>query len=40
MAFDIYFGIPEIRDFWISLNEKINKGLASKDEILFLKKIK
>ena len=40
MTFDIYFGIPEIRDLWLELNEKVDKNEASKDEIRLLKKLK
>lgn len=36
--FDIYFGIPEIRDFWLKLNNKISDNTAGKDEIKFYKK--
>ena len=39
MSLDIYFGIPEIRDFWISLNEKVNSNTATKDETKLLKKL-
>lgn len=37
--FDIYFGVPEIRDFWIELNDKISNGTASKIEIKLYKKL-
>ena len=40
MKFDIYFGIPEMRDFWLELNEKIDTGKANKDEKRLLKLIK
>ena len=38
MTFEIWFGVPEIRDFWIELNEKVKKGTASKEEKNFYKK--
>lgn len=37
--FDIYFGIPEIRDFWIELTNKIESKTASKNEIKLHKKL-
>lgn len=40
MTYEIYFGIPEIRDFWLELNEKVDKNDANKDEIRFLKILK
>ena len=36
--FDIYFGVPEMRDFWNTLNEKIVSNTATKDEISLYKK--
>ena len=36
--FDIYFGVPEMKDFWNSLNEKVESNTATKDEIRFYKK--
>ena len=38
--FDIFFGIPEIRDFWVSLKERIENGNANKSEIMLFKKLK
>lgn len=40
MTFDICFGIPEIRDFWINLTNKVNNHTATKDEIKLFKKLK
>lgn len=40
MTFLLYFGIPEIRDFWIELNRKVDKGEANKDEVILLKQLK
>ena len=37
--FEIYFGIPEIRDFWLNLKNKIDTGQATKDEIKLHKKL-
>ena len=31
--FDLYFGVPEMRDFWIELNGKFESKTATKDEI-------
>ena len=39
MTFDIYFGIPEIRDFWIQLEERVKSNNANKDEKLMYKKL-
>lgn len=36
--FNIYFGIPEIRDFWLELEKNINDNTATKDEKRFYKK--
>lgn len=38
--FDICFGVPEMRDFWINLTNKIETGNANKDEIKFYKKLR
>ena len=40
MMFDIWFGIPEIRDFWLKLNTKISDGTATKGDIKLYKKFK
>ena len=40
MTFDIYFGIPQMRDYWLELNEKVEKGNANKDEIRSLNRLK
>ena len=37
--FDLYFGVPEMRDFWIELNGKIESKTATKDEIKLFKKL-
>ena len=39
MTFDIYFGIPEIKDLWEELTNKVNLGLATREEIKFKKKL-
>ena len=39
MNFEIWFGIPEIRDFWLELNKKINNHNATKDEVRLYKKL-
>lgn len=39
MTFNIYFGVPEMRDYWLELNSKVSKGIATKDEKKFLKKL-
>lgn len=39
MTFDIWFGIPEIRDFWIELEGKVKSNTANKDEKALYKKI-
>ena len=39
MTFEIWFGVPEMRDFWIELNQKIVSGTANKDEKLLHKKL-
>ena len=36
--FDIYFGIPEMRDFWIDLNTKKENGTISINELRLYKK--
>lgn len=40
MTFDIWFGIPEVRDFWLDLDKKVKNGKATRDEIKFHKKFK
>ena len=40
MTFDVYFGVPQMREYWDSLNEKVNKGNANKDEIKSLNRLK
>ena len=37
--FELWFGIPEIRDFWLNLTKRIQDGNASKDEVRFHKKL-
>ena len=37
--FDIYFGIPEIRDLWLNLQSKIDTNTANKDEKKLYKKL-
>lgn len=39
MTFEIWFGIPEIRDFWLELNYKVDNHNASKDEVRLYKKL-
>lgn len=39
MIYQLYFGIPQMRDYWIELNQKVENGNANKDEIKFLKKL-
>ena len=39
MTFDIWFGIPEIRDFWLKISEKVSTGNATKDEAKLHKKL-
>ncbi len=36
---NIRLGIPEMKDFWDGLCEKINSGKANKDEIILYKKV-
>ena len=37
--FDIYFGIPQMRDFWIDLKTKVETKTANKDELKLYKKL-
>ena len=39
MSFDIWFGIPEIRDFWLNLKGKVDTNKANKNEKRFYKKL-
>ena len=39
MRFAIYFGEPEIADYWKNLNIKVEKGLATANEKKELKKL-
>ena len=39
MTFEIWFGIPEMRDFWIELNQKVASNTATKDEKVLFKKL-
>ena len=39
MTFDIYFGIPEVRDYWLKLQDKVAKGEANRSEAKFYKKL-
>ena len=39
MTFDIYFGIPEIRDLWLNLTERVDKKEATKEEVKFYRKL-
>ena len=39
MTFDIWFGIPEIRDFCLKISEKVSTGNATKDEVKLHKKL-
>lgn len=39
MTFDIWFGVPEMRDFWVELNQKVESGRANKDEKILFKKL-
>ena len=38
MSFEIYFGIPEVRDFWLEISKKVEDNTATKDETKFYKK--
>lgn len=40
MIFVIRLGIPEVRDIWQNLREKIKSGTANKDELILFKKWK
>lgn len=37
--FDIWFGVPEMRDYWLNLNERNENGTATKDEAKLFKKL-
>ena len=39
MTFDVYFGVPEMMELWLDINEKVDNGKANQDEIALLKKL-
>ena len=39
MIFDIYFGIPEVRDYWLDLQGRVTSGKANKNDIRMYKKL-
>ena len=39
MAFEIWFGIPEMRDFWLNLKGKIDTNKANKNEKRLFKQV-
>ena len=40
MTFDLFFGVPEMMDYWNELNAKVDNKLATKEEIKFFNKLK